>query len=43
MGPGALNRWISQRLRDQHLTEARRHSKVKSWEANQEQLEVAGR
>ncbi|MFE5663432.1 hypothetical protein ACFQ7W_05820 [Streptomyces niveus] len=42
VGPGALNRWIGQRLRDQHLTEARRHSKVKSWEGNQEQLEAAG-
>ncbi|MFJ6183794.1 hypothetical protein [Streptomyces sp. NPDC092295] len=42
VGPGALSRWIGQRLRDQHLTEARRRSQVKSWEANQDQLEAAG-
>ncbi|MGW6600633.1 hypothetical protein [Streptomyces sp. NPDC055036] len=41
-GPGVLYRWLSQRLRDGHLTEAQHRSKAKSWEANQEQLEAAG-
>ncbi|MGW0861327.1 hypothetical protein [Streptomyces sp. NPDC002611] len=41
-GPGALYRWLSQRLRDEHLTEAKRRSKVKSWEVNQAQLETQG-
>jgi hypothetical protein len=41
-GPGALYRWLSQRLRDEHLTEARHRSKAKSWEVNQAQLEAAG-
>ncbi|MGW5130913.1 hypothetical protein [Streptomyces sp. NPDC004135] len=41
-GPGALHRWLSQRLRDEHLTEAKHRSKAKSWEVNQAQLEVQG-
>ncbi|WP_438470823.1 hypothetical protein [Streptomyces asiaticus] len=41
-GPGALYRWLSQRLRDGHLTEAKHRSKVKSWEVNQAQLEAQG-
>ncbi|MFJ3775197.1 hypothetical protein ACIPX0_26225 [Streptomyces sp. NPDC090075] len=41
-GPGALYRWLSQRLRDEHLTEAKHRSKAKSWEVNQAQLEAQG-
>jgi hypothetical protein len=41
-GPGALYRWLSQRLRDEHLTEAKHRSKTKSWEVNQAQLEARG-
>ncbi|WDS51761.1 DNA binding protein [Streptomyces phage Triumph] len=42
MGAGALNRWLGQRLRDKHLTEAKHRSKAKSWEVNQAQLEAQG-
>ncbi|WP_406192264.1 hypothetical protein OH733_05590 [Streptomyces griseus] len=42
VGPGALFRWIGQRLRDEHLTEVKRRSNVKSWEVNQGQLEAQG-
>ncbi|MEU0674441.1 hypothetical protein ABZ330_16375 [Streptomyces sp. NPDC006172] len=41
-GPGALYRWLTQRLRDEHLTEAKHRSKAKSWEVNQAQLEAQG-
>jgi hypothetical protein len=38
LGPGALNRWLTQRLRDQHLTGEKRRSKQVSYEANLEAL-----
>ncbi|MEU9791103.1 hypothetical protein AB0E27_10760 [Streptomyces sparsogenes] len=41
-GSGALYRWIGQRLRDAHLTDAKRRSRMKSWEVNQAQLEAQG-
>lgn len=41
-GSGALYRWIGQRLRDGHLTEAKHRSATKSWEVNQDQLEAQG-
>ncbi|MDX3525045.1 hypothetical protein P1P75_00895 [Streptomyces sp. ID05-39B] len=41
-GPGVLHTWIGQRLRDKHLTEARRRSEHKSWEVNQDQLVSQG-
>lgn len=42
VGPGALFRWLGQRLRDDHLTEVKHRSTAKSWEVNQEQLEALG-
>jgi hypothetical protein len=38
LGPGALYRWLTQRLRDQHLTKEKRRSKQVSYEANIEAL-----
>ncbi|MEU5403685.1 hypothetical protein ABZ348_30840 [Streptomyces sp. NPDC005963] len=42
MGAGVLYRWLAQRLRDAHLTEAKRRSKVTSWEENRSRLVAAG-
>jgi hypothetical protein len=36
LGPGALNRWLTQRLRDQHLTKEKHRSRQVSFEANVE-------
>ncbi|WP_420312523.1 hypothetical protein ACOB87_37795 [Streptomyces sp. YS-B37] len=36
LGPGALSRWLTQRLRDQHLTKEKHRSKQVSFEANVE-------
>jgi hypothetical protein len=38
LGPGALNRWLGQRLRDAHLTKEKHRSKQVSFEANAEAL-----
>ncbi|MER6231710.1 hypothetical protein ABT169_21545 [Streptomyces sp. NPDC001616] len=38
LGPGALYRWLTQRLRDAHLTKEKRRSKQVSYEANLEAL-----
>ncbi|ATI18746.1 hypothetical protein SEA_DAUDAU_45 [Streptomyces phage Daudau] len=37
-GPGALNRWLTQRLRDAFLTKEKHRSKQVSYEANLEAL-----
>ncbi|MBQ0949275.1 MULTISPECIES: hypothetical protein [unclassified Streptomyces] len=41
-GPGMLNRWLVQRMRDKFLTDQKRRSEHKSWEVNQDQLEAQG-
>ncbi|MFH8414325.1 hypothetical protein [Streptomyces collinus] len=41
-GPGMLNRWLNQRLRNKFLTQQKHRSAHKSWEVNQAQLEAQG-